>query len=182
MQTGAEFDATGRYRYLLWRSWETQIPRIGFVMLNPSRADAVRNDPTIRRCLGFARSWGFGALEVVNLFAYCTAQPRELRLVADPIGRENDRYLVGLVQRVDQIVLAWGNGGSWQARDRSVMALWGDRAPIYCLGSTRLGQPKHPLYLRRDVPLIPWVESARVRALAESKHHPVARQTDCHSC
>ncbi|MBC7971764.1 MAG: DUF1643 domain-containing protein [Verrucomicrobia bacterium] len=159
MQTGAEFDATGRYRYLLWRSWDEQAARVGFVMLNPSRADAVVNDPTIRRCLGFARSWGYGALEVVNLFAYCTAQPTELRQVADPIGRENDRYLANLVQRVDHIILAWGNGGCLQSRDRAVMALWGDRASIYCLGTTRLGQPKHPLYLRRDVPPSPWVQS-----------------------
>ena len=86
MHTGAEFDATGCYRYLLWRSWDGQAPRVGFVMLNPSRADAAVNDPTIRRCLGFARTWGFGAMDVVNLFAYCTAQPAVLRQVNDPIG------------------------------------------------------------------------------------------------
>jgi len=150
MQSGATFDATGCYRYLLWRSWDKRAAKVGFVMLNPSQADAVANDPTIRRCLGFARSWGFGALEVVNLFAYCTAYPTELRCVADPIGAENNRYLADLGQRVDQIILAWGNGGSLQGRDRYVMALLGDQ-PIYCLGTTKLGQPRHPLYLRREV-------------------------------
>jgi hypothetical protein len=151
MQTGAEFDATGCYRYLLWRSWDEQAGRVGFVMLNPSRADAIVNDPTLRRCLGLARSWGYGSLEVANLFAYCTAQPSELCRVSDPIGEENDRYLVALGQRVDHIIFAWGNGGKLQSRDRAVMALLGDRQPIYCLGLTKLGQPKHPLYLRRDV-------------------------------
>ena len=149
MQSGATFDATGCYRYLLWRSWDTTAAKVGFVMLNPSQADAVVNDPTIRRCLGFARSWGFGALEVVNLFAYCTAYPTELRRAADPIGAENDRYLADLGQRVDQIILAWGNGGSWQGRDQVVRSLLGDRA-VYCLGTTKLGQPKHPLYLKRE--------------------------------
>ncbi|MBW4692046.1 MAG: DUF1643 domain-containing protein [Lyngbya sp. HA4199-MV5] len=159
MQAGAEFDATGRYRYLLWRSWDEQATRVGFVMLNPSRADGVVNDPTVRRCLGFARSWGFGRLDVVNLFAYCATQPRELRQVIDPVGRENDRYLAQLAERVDQIVLAWGNDGGLQSRDRAVMALWGDRIPTYCLGITKQGQPQHPLYLRRDVQPMPWLQS-----------------------
>lgn len=148
--TGAIFDPTGAYRYLLWRSWDEFAPRLGFVMLNPSRADAVLDDPTIRRCVGFARSWNFGGLEVVNLFAYRTAQPIELRRVNDPIGTENDAYLTSLSQRVDQIVLAWGNGGKLQNRDRSVLSLLSP-APLCCLGTTRSGQPRHPLYLRRDV-------------------------------
>ena len=150
MQAGAEFDTTGCYRYLLWRSWDEQAGRVGFVMLNPSRADAIVNDPTLRRCLGLARSWGYGSLEVANLFAYCTAQPSHLRRVSDPVGKENDRYLVALSQRVDHIVFAWGNGGKLQSRDQAVRALLGDRKPIYCLGTTKLGQPRHPLYLRRD--------------------------------
>ncbi|PSB28436.1 DUF1643 domain-containing protein [Stenomitos frigidus] len=156
MQTGAEFDATGCYRYLLWRSWDEQAPRVGFVMLNPSQADATVNDPTIRRCLGFARSWGYGSLDVVNLFAYRTAQPSELRRVNDPIGVENDRYLAALEQRVDHIILAWGNSGVLQSRDRSVMPLLKGQKAVSCFGLTKLGQPRHPLYVRREVPLSPW--------------------------
>lgn len=157
MQTGAEFDPTGCYRYLLWRSWDEQAGRVGFVMLNPSRADAIVNDPTLRRCLGFARSWGYGALEVVNLFAYCSANPTALCRVADPIGSENDRYLEAFSQRVDQIILAWGNGGALQARDRVVVPLLDGRKSASCLGITKLGQPRHPLYVRRDVQLSPWL-------------------------
>jgi hypothetical protein len=149
-KTGAIFDPTGTYRYSLWRSWDESAPRIGFVMLNPNCADAVRDDPTIRRCIGFARSWNFGGLEVVNLFAYRTAHPIELRRVCDPIGAENDAYLATLSQRVDQIVLAWGNGGKLQNRDRTVLSLLSP-ANLCCLGMTQSGQPRHPLYLRRDV-------------------------------
>ena len=156
MQTGAEFDPTGCYRYLLWRSWDEQAPSLGFVMLNPSRADARVDDPTIRRCLGFARSWGYGSLEVVNLFAYCTAQPSDLRRVSNPIGAENDRYLAALGQRVDHILLAWGNGGALQARDRAVLPLLNSRT-VSCLGTTKLGQPRHPLYVRRELQPSPWL-------------------------
>ncbi|MBW4580552.1 MAG: DUF1643 domain-containing protein [Tildeniella nuda ZEHNDER 1965/U140] len=157
MRTGAEFDPTGHYRYLLWRSWDQQADRVGFVMLNPSRADAVVNDPTLRRCLGFARSWGYGALEVVNLFAYCSADPTALCRVADPIGSENDRYLAAFAQRVDHIILAWGNGGALRSRDRAVMTLLDGRKPVSCLGMTKLGQPRHPLYSQREVQRAAWL-------------------------
>ncbi|MGI0485591.1 DUF1643 domain-containing protein [Pantanalinema rosaneae CENA516] len=141
----------GDYRYSLWRSWDEQKPRIGFIMLNPSRADAVVNDPTIRRCLGFAQTWGYGGLEVVNLFAYRTASPGNLRQVTDPVGTNNDRYLATLPERVDRILLAWGNWGDLLQRDRDVLALLGDQQPLYCLGVTQKRQPKHPLYLKSTV-------------------------------
>jgi hypothetical protein len=149
MKSGAEIE--GNYRYSLWRSWDDQKPHIGFVMLNPSRADAVVNDPTIRRCLGFAQTWGYGGLEVVNLFGYRTASPIELRQANDPIGTKNDRYLATLPERVDRILLAWGNWGYLLERDRQVLELLGDRLPLYCLGTTKTQQPKHPLYLKSTV-------------------------------
>lgn len=173
MQTGATFDPTGCYRYLLWRSWEAQGLRIGFVMLNPSQADAVVNDPTIRRCIGFARSWGYGALEVMNLFAYRTAHPMELRHVADPVGAKNDRYLSGLGQRVDQIILAWGNGGRLHGRDRDAISLLGART-VYCLGITKLGQPRHPLYIRREVLPFPFSNSLPVELMPRPAVRPLA--------
>ncbi|MBD2020646.1 DUF1643 domain-containing protein [Leptolyngbya sp. FACHB-36] len=150
MQLGAVLDPTTTYRYSLWRSWNSDAPRIGFVMLNPSRADATVNDPTIRRCIRFAQTWNFGSLEVVNLFAYRTADPSTLRHVADPIGSENDRYLTAFGDRVACILLAWGNGGTLLGRDRAVLPLFAQR-PVYCIGTTKLGQPRHPLYVRADV-------------------------------
>ena len=146
----AVFDATGQYRYSLCREWNQSAPRIGFVMLNPNRADAILDDPTIRRCVGFARSWDYGSLEVVNLFAYRSPSPKVLKQVADPVGEDNDRALQAFSQRVDRIILAWGNWGTIRGRDRVVLELL-NSAPLYCLGTTKQGQPCHPLYLKANL-------------------------------
>ncbi len=165
---GAIFDLSETYRYALWRTWNSQ-PRIGFVMLNPNQADAERNDPTIRRCVGFAKLWGFGGLEVVNLFAYRAKTPQLLKQAAAPIGEDNDRYLLTLSERVDLIVLAWGNwGGLWQ-RDRAVLPFF-QAQKVYSLGVTKLGHPRHPLYLRRDSDRIPW-SSAKAYDLEAKKRN-----------
>lgn len=148
VKTGAIFDPTGQYRYSLWRDWDPTGRRVGFVMLNPSQADEIADDPTIRRCVGFARSWGYGAVEVVNLFAYRTPHPKLLRQVSDPVGVDNDHYLKQLAQRVDRIVLAWGNWGSLHGRDRAVLQLLTSSNSLYCFGFTKQQQPRHPLYLR----------------------------------
>jgi len=149
MQGGAILDITERYRYSLWRSWDQTAPKIGFVMLNPSRADASVNDPTIRRCLGFACFWGFGALEVVNLFAYRSARPQDLLQVNDPIGPDNEAYLASLSDRVDRIVLAWGNWGKLQGRNQVALEILASET-LYCLGTTQTQQPRHPLYLHHS--------------------------------
>lgn len=149
----AIFDPTGTYRYLLKRSWSCA-PQIGFVMLNPNRADATIDDPTIRRCVGFAKSWGYGGLEVVNLFAYRAKTPTLLKQAADPVGPDNDHYLLTLTERVETIVLAWGNWGALRGRDRAVIELLNSHQALYCLGTTQTGQPRHPLYLKRETRLI----------------------------
>jgi hypothetical protein len=154
---GARFDATGAYRYTLWRSWDLERPRLVFVMLNPSTADAEVNDPTIRRCLGFAQAWGYGALEVVNLFALKTPQPSQLSLAADPVGAECDAAIVQAVEQADCTVIAWGNWGGLYGRDQAVLELL-DR-PIYCLGQNQSGQPRHPLYLSRTTELWPYLNT-----------------------
>lgn len=154
---GAWIDPTGCYRYRLWRHWDGQRPTLGFVLLNPSRADATQNDPTLRRCLGFARSWGYGGVEVTNLFAYRAVQPQILRQVTDPVGSDNDRVLQTLGDRVDRIILAWGNGGSLYQRDRAVLRFF-PMDKVDCLGLTRSGYPRHPLYLRTDTRPVPFPE------------------------
>jgi len=90
---GAIFDITGTHRYLLWRDWDNSLPTVAFVMLNPSTADAERMDPNIRRCLGFARSWGYGRMIIGNLYAYRATDPRVLTRADDPVGPDNERYL-----------------------------------------------------------------------------------------
>ncbi|HIK19219.1 MAG TPA: DUF1643 domain-containing protein [Leptolyngbyaceae cyanobacterium M33_DOE_097] len=147
MKTGAVFDPTGTYRYTLWRKWDETQPSVGFIMLNPSRADAELDDPTIRRCVSLAKQWGYGAIAVGNLFAYCTAFPQELKKAKKPIGKENDRYLVELCQQVNTLILAWGNAGSLMARDRAVLKIVQPYTTAFCLGKTKVGHPRHPLYL-----------------------------------
>ncbi|MDJ0713917.1 MAG: DUF1643 domain-containing protein [Prochloraceae cyanobacterium] len=112
MKKGALIDPTGLYRYSLWREWDANAPKITFIMLNPSRADATVDDPTIRRCINFASSWSYGFLEVVNLFAYRTSDPKKLHLVEDPVGQDNDRYIQRAVSEAKVVVLAWGHNDS----------------------------------------------------------------------
>jgi len=154
MKMGAIFDSTKNYRYALWREWESDAPRVGFIMLNPSRADDRVDDPTIRRCKRFAHFWGYGSLEVMNLFAYRTPDPRNLRSVSDPIGPENDFHLLSLKQQVQTIVLAWGNWGTLYDRNQTVLELLVDH-PVYCLGTTKLGNVRHPLYIKgNEIPVV----------------------------
>lgn len=162
MHRAARFDATRTYRYALRRAWASCGGRALFVMLNPSTADERLEDPTLRRCIGFAQREGMGSLEVVNLFAYCTPYPRVLARAADPVGPWNDRTLRHALRRADRIVVAWGNGAPDRASrarlDRRVAAFRSlvGGAPVQCLGLTRRGHPRHPLRLPADQPFRPW--------------------------
>lgn len=149
MKKDAVIDPTGLYRYSLLREWDTNAPRVAFVMLNPSSADAITDDPTLRRCIRFAQSWGYGSLEVVNLFAYRTTKPAELNLVKDPIGSENDRYLKEAFTLADLIIVAWGTRGILRNRSREVLDFL-TGFEVYCLGTTKKGCPRHPLYLKSN--------------------------------
>jgi hypothetical protein len=154
IEFGAVFDESGRYRYTLWRAWSNDYPRIVFVLLNPSTADEWRNDPTIWRCVGFARAWRFGSVEVVNLFAYRATDARELLKVDDPVGEKNERFLIQAVERCSIVVVGWGNNGALLGRDRQVMRLLAGRRDVYCLGMTKSEHPRHPLYVRGDTKLV----------------------------
>lgn len=148
----------GRYRYLLTRDWGDGEGRLTFVMLNPSTADATQDDPTIRRCLGFARSAGFSGIAVLNLYAMRATDPRELRHAIDPVGPENDATLrsafAWAAERKSPIVAAWGTHGD-RERVRRVKELLG-RNDVRHLGLTKDGAPRHPLYVPADQPLEPW--------------------------
>lgn len=153
----AQFDPSGAYRYSLERCWQSDGEWLVFVMLNPSRADQQTDDPTIRRCSQFAQTWGYGNLEVVNLFAYRTPHPRLLKQAAEPIGSENDQFLLRAARRGSRILLAWGNGGSLLNRDGAVLELLQPYAHKFaCLGRNCTGQPRHPLYVRRDAQCLAW--------------------------
>jgi hypothetical protein len=156
IEYGAIFDANGSYRYSLWRSWSAYPPRIVFVLLNPSSADERRNDPTIRRCMGFARAWNFGSMEVVNLFASKATDYRELFKVSAPVGEDNDRFLLQAIERCSTVVLGWGTKGTLLGRDRQVIQMLAHRKDVYCLGITKEGQPRHPLYIKGDTNMMPF--------------------------
>ena len=146
----AAFSADRRYRWWLKRAWNPEQPQLLFIGLNPSRADAERDDPTLRRLLGFARAWGFGCLEVVNLFARCSPSPAVLRRSSDPVGAENNQWLQRSVAAADALWLGWGNGGVWRQRDQQVLDLLAPQlradTPLLAVGLTASGQPRHPLY------------------------------------
>ena len=113
-------------------------------------ADASFNDPTIARCINFAKSWGYGRLEVVNLFAYRTSKPSLLKQAAEPIGKDNDRFILESVEKCDRIILAWGNHGQWRKQDLYILELLKNHTHLYSLGITKRGCPRHPLYLHRN--------------------------------
>lgn len=150
----ATFDKSGAYRYTLGRSWDATKGRCAFVMLNPSTATASELDPTVRRCVGFAKRWDFGSLEVGNIFALRSTDPEELYKVEDPVGPENDKQLIGIQSRAAIVVAAWGNHGAHQKRGAAVRDLLQPGGRVYCLGATNEGQPKHPLYVSQETRLL----------------------------
>jgi hypothetical protein len=153
----AVFSHCRRYRYSLWRIWSGLLSTgkgyALFVGLNPSTADETFDDPTIRRCVGFARSWGYDGLCMANLFAFRATDPAEMLSQADPVGEENDRYLVECAAGAGVVVTAWGVCGVHRGRDLEVRALLPD---LHYLKLTKDGHPSHPLYLPGNLRPVPW--------------------------
>lgn len=146
----------GRYRYTLHRKIPQPIRWVKpclFVMLNPSTADATNDDPTIRRCLGFAEREKCTELTVVNLFALRCTDPSGLAIDHDPVGPENDRHIQEQVARHANgwIVAAWGAHPMAAKRSKHVFPMLGD---VYCLGRTKAGMPRHPLYIAAKQPFV----------------------------
>lgn len=144
----------GRHRLVLGRLWDRSLGRVLFCMLNPSTADADVDDPTIRRCIGFARTWGYGSLIVVNLFSLRATDPRELKKVTlyDAIGPDNAMGIHEELGVVDLAIAAWGVHGTLGMQNREVR----DLGHWHHLGLTKDGHPRHLLYLRSTVTPEPW--------------------------
>ncbi len=147
----AIFSSCYAYRYSLSRIWDKKKKFVLFIGLNPSTADDKVDDPTIRRCVNFAKNWGYGGFLIVNLFAYRTTLPSNLKKVKCPVGKDNDKYIVKLSKKADLIVAAWGNNGNLYSRDKQVLNLIPN---LMCLKINKSGQPAHPLYLKKDLKLI----------------------------
>lgn len=137
-----------RYRYSLTRVWDTDGRKALFVMLNPSTATEVQNDPTVERCERRARALGFGAFQVTNIFAWRDTDPRKMRAAADPIGPGNDDAILSGADWADQIIAAWGTHGAHLGRGPDVEHLLRKaHHPLFHLGLSKQGHPKHPLYI-----------------------------------
>lgn len=137
-----------RYRYALTRVWDTSAQRLLFVMLNPSKATEVQNDPTVERCERRARALGYGGFRVANIFAWRETDPRKMRAAADPVGPDNDAVLRAACDWADVIIAAWGTHGAFLDRGPAVAALLRDTGcALHHLGLTKDGHPRHPLYV-----------------------------------
>ncbi len=139
------------YRYVLWREWDRITPGLKhavFIGLNGSTADELHDDPTIRRCVGFAKEWGFCALAMVNLFAFRTLDPKVLKAQNNPVGINNDSYIIEVTAHAGITIAAWGTHGGFMGRDKEVMRLFRLGA-LHCLGRTKDGFPRHPLYIKK---------------------------------
>lgn len=149
---GALFSACRMYRYCLWRIWDRETARMMFIGLNPSTADEFNDDPTIRRCVGFAKRWGYGGLIMTNIFAFRATDPKEMKAVKDPIGPDNDEYLFSISCGKPLIILGWGDHGEFMDRGMQVIEiLQHPNCPdLNHFGLTQKGNPRHPLYLPYD--------------------------------
>lgn len=169
---GCEFSECRRWRYTLWRTWQQQGAQadlfaaglnqrrdeyLMIVGLNPSTADERVDDPTIRRCINFARKYGFGGLCMTNLFGWRATDPKSMMkwsiMGHDVIGKDNDHWLAESARNAGLIICAWGNDGPFLGRAKAVIALLQQhvRGPLHCFRKTGAGEPEHPLYLPGDL-------------------------------
>lgn len=154
LENDAVISDCGKYRYLLRRTWDFKKPRALYVMLNPSTADAYRDDATIRSCVRLVVGLGYGSMEVINLYALRATDPSELATALDPIGPRNAEISDAAINRCDVVICAWGAHHMAEHRARDIWA-WakGWKPAVYCLGKTKAGFPRHPLYVKSGTPL-----------------------------
>lgn len=157
-KTGARFSNCGTYRYALWREWDTNLPTILFLMLNPSIANADSNDPTAERCERRATLLGYGRMDIRNLFALVSTDPAGLKQHADPVGPDNDVAIMEAALAADLTICAWGKNGSLLNRDAAVITMLRSASiQPKCLRITpKSGMPEHPLYIPYSATPIPF--------------------------
>ena len=153
MIKGAELSDCRRYRYALWRIWDETKPTVMFIGLNPSTADETQDDPTLTRCINFAKAWGYGGVYTANLFAYRATDPKQLLKRKRVIGKQNDHWLQQLSERCELVIAAWGNDGKYQNRAQQVKQ---QIQPLHYLKMNKSGEPAHPLYLKADLTPMPF--------------------------
>jgi len=148
MKTDATLSEDRKYRYVLSRIWDESKPTVMIIGLNPSTADETENDPTIVRCIDFAKSWGYGGVYMLNLFAFRATQPKDMFNAKEPIGEENDKYIEKYSNICDKVICAWGNDGNYNKRSKEILSKIKN---TYYLKLNQTGEPAHPLYLKGDL-------------------------------
>lgn len=158
----AIFSPCRTWRYVLRRHFLTGERTVNFIMLNPSTADETLNDPTIRRCIGYAQRWGYQQLVVTNLFAFRATLPRDMKAAPDPVGPENDEHLLREAKRAALVVMAWGSHGAHRDRGAEVKRmLLAAGVPLHYQMLTQDQHPGHPLYLPADREPVVWREEGK---------------------
>ncbi len=157
---GALFSPCRRWRYLLWRRWDRDKGICAFIGLNPSTADETQDDPTVRRCVRFARDWGYGGLWLLNAYAFRATNPKVMKAAGpNALGPLNNEYLRQAAMNCDRVVAAWG-ANCERFREVALRRMFAElHRPLYVLGLTKDGHPKHPLYIRADVEPLPWLHA-----------------------
>ena len=142
MYRGAVLSPCRKYRYALNRIWNKDMPFVVFIGLNPSTADEIEDDPTIRRCIRYAYDWGYGGVHMLNLFAFRATEPKDMREAAEPVGIDNDKFLLAYASRPKNeiVIAAWGAHGAFLGREKAVKKLI---SPLHCLSITKDGHPGH---------------------------------------
>lgn len=146
----AAYSPCEQYRYVLTRTWEQPGNMVAFIGLNPSTATEVQDDKTVRRCIGFAKSWGYGSMAMLNIFAYRATDPLVMKKVDDPVGEHNDAFIEKYIGIAELVVACYGSHCMHRGRFRQVKQLL-DGKRVHHLGLTKDGHPKHPLYLRANL-------------------------------
>jgi hypothetical protein len=148
MKKNAILSKGRKYRYVLSRIWDNSKEKIVFIGLNPSTADETIDDPTIRKCITYAKKWGYGGFYMLNLFAYRATEPGNMKMANDPVGEENDYYLDEYINKVNIAICCWGNHGQFKSRSKQVLSKYNN---LYFLKLNKTGEPAHPLYLSNSL-------------------------------
>ena len=155
--TGAEFSPCRLWRYTLWRIWDAERPYCAFIGLNPSTATETENDPTVSRCINYARDWGYGGMYMLNLFAWRATDPDDMKAADEPVGAENDVAILKVAKGAGLVICAWGNHGAYRDRSKHVRSILHDAGiAVHCLKTTGSGEPGHPLYLKANCKPVPY--------------------------
>lgn len=152
MKNTAKLSDCRKYRYALWRTWDESKPYVLFIGLNPSTADEESDDSTLTRCINYAKEWGYGGVCMGNLFAFRATAPSVMKVSKDPVGHENNEWLIKLAKEAGLVIAAWGNDGSYLGRSKQVIELLPN---LLCLKMNKSGEPAHPLYQKADLQPVP---------------------------